>query len=169
MLLILDRKRRKPQLSAQFRRKHKSKADTGFWDPYLVLLRVIPNKCLFLPAVQRLETKLSLLIKFRGLTGGSRYTGFSVSQGGKENRVQIVAKVDRKMKASNAFKSGWGAKRIWQEVYHPHFRPSPGFWINVAMALAALWLSLGLRGCPVIRMACQGHGPRTKQGYLWLI
>ena len=47
--------------------------------------------------------------------------------------------------------------------------PGPRLWEDVAMTLAAPCVSLGRAGIPVMMMACWGHGPGTKHGYLWLM
>lgn len=98
----------------------------------------------------------------------------SAFQGGWETWLSALLKVHRKMGSRNVFESGPGARRVWQMSLPRCVRPAPAParrrpWIDVAMTLAVPYFSLGLEGIPVMMMACQGHGPGTKQGYLWLM
>lgn len=93
---------------------------------------------------------------------------------GWETWLSALLKVHRKMGSRNVFESGPGARRVWQMSLPRCVRPAPAParrrpWIDVAMTLAVPYFSLGLEGIPVMMMACQGHGPGTKQGYLWLM
>lgn len=77
-----------------------------------------------------------------------------------------------KLECSHVFQSAQVPKELGKCFTIPDAGsslPALWIWINVATTLAMLCLSLGLRDIPALLMACQGHGPRTKHGYLWLI